>query len=171
MNRASSIVEFHLPASRQEDPAAEKIESLPSVPPALPSVVIGRLIGFENGQALVDFPGHRKVGGIVAQTGIPLSPAKLGREVILAFADGDPDKPVILSLLVNVEAGAVAPSPLDIQVDGERLLVTAQSEIVLRCGEASITLTKAGKVLINGSYVLSRSTGYNKIKGAAIDIN
>jgi len=42
---------------------------------------------------------------------------------------------------------------------------------VLRCGDASITLTRAGKVVIQGNYILSRSSGYNKIKGAAIDIN
>ena len=40
-----------------------------------------------------------------------------------------------------------------------------------RCGDASITLTRAGKVIIKGNYILSRSSGYNKIKGAAVDIN
>ena len=42
---------------------------------------------------------------------------------------------------------------------------------MLRCGDASITLTRAGKVLIKENYVLSRSRGCNKIKGAAVDIN
>ena len=41
----------------------------------------------------------------------------------------------------------------------------------MRCGEASITLTRAGKVLIRGAYVLSRSSGANRIKGAAVEIN
>jgi hypothetical protein len=49
--------------------------------------------------------------------------------------------------------------------------VSAEREIVLRCGDASITLTRAGKVIIKGRYVVSRSTGYNKIKGATVDIN
>jgi hypothetical protein len=43
--------------------------------------------------------------------------------------------------------------------------------VVLRCGDASITLTQAGKVIIRGNYIVSRSSGYNKIKGAAVDIN
>jgi hypothetical protein len=42
---------------------------------------------------------------------------------------------------------------------------------VLRCGKASITLTSAGKVLIRGTYVLSRSSGVNKIKGGSIQLN
>ena len=67
---------------------------------------------------------------------------------------------------------APVPEPLvTAQVDDQRVVLTAEREIVLRCGEASITLTRAGKVLIKGTYVLSRSSGYNKIKGAAVDIN
>jgi uncharacterized protein (DUF2345 family) len=65
-----------------------------------------------------------------------------------------------------------APSqPVSIRADDERFVVSAEREIVLQCGDASITLTRAGKVLIKGTYVLSRSSGYNKIKGAAVDIN
>jgi hypothetical protein len=64
------------------------------------------------------------------------------------------------------------PAPLvSAQVDDQRIVLTAEREIVLKCGEASITLTRAGKVLIKGRYVLSGSSGYNKIKGAVVDIN
>jgi hypothetical protein len=57
------------------------------------------------------------------------------------------------------------------EADGERLVLTADKEIVLRCGEASITLTKAGKILIKGAYVLSRSSGTNRIQGGSVEIN
>jgi len=60
---------------------------------------------------------------------------------------------------------------VSVQSDDNRLVLSAEREIVLKCGNASITLTRAGKVLINGTYVVSRSSGYNKIKGAAVDIN
>ena len=55
--------------------------------------------------------------------------------------------------------------------DGRRVEINAEQEIVLRCGEASITLTRAGKILIRGEYVLSRSTGVNRIQGGAVEIN
>jgi hypothetical protein len=42
---------------------------------------------------------------------------------------------------------------------------------VLRCGQASVTLTKAGKVLIRGTYVSSRSSGVNRIKGGSVQLN
>ena len=56
-------------------------------------------------------------------------------------------------------------------VDGERLVFTAEREIVLRCGNASITLTRAGKVLITGEYVLTRARGVNRIRGGSVQIN
>ena len=56
-------------------------------------------------------------------------------------------------------------------MDGERLIFRANEEIVLRCGKASITLTKAGKIILRGAYVLSRSSGVNRIKGGSVQIN
>ena len=56
-------------------------------------------------------------------------------------------------------------------VDNERLVLTADKEIVLRCGKASITLTRAGKILIRGAYLLSRSSGVNRIKGGSVQLN
>jgi uncharacterized protein (DUF2345 family) len=60
---------------------------------------------------------------------------------------------------------------VSVQADDDRVVLSAEREIVMRCGDASITLTRAGKVLIKGAYILSRSSGYNKIKGAVVDIN
>ena len=70
------------------------------------------------------------------------------------------------------------PSPLEVELvevevdaDGERLMVSAKEQLVLRCGKASITLTKEGKVLIQGAYVSSRSSGVNRIKGGSVQLN
>ena len=57
------------------------------------------------------------------------------------------------------------PAQVDVDADGQRLVVSAKEQIVLKCGKASITLTKAGKVLIQGAYVLSRSSGVNRGEG------
>lgn len=58
-----------------------------------------------------------------------------------------------------------------IEVDGERIVLSAEKEIVLQCGEASITLTRSGKIIIRGAYVSSRSTGVNRIQGGSVEIN
>ena len=104
---------------------------------------------------------------------MPLRQSQIDAVVALVFENGDVRRPIILGVLQDRPAAAGdAPSqPVSIRADDERFVVSAEREIVLQCGDASITLTRAGKVLIKGTYVLSRSSGYNKIKGAAVDIN
>ena len=60
---------------------------------------------------------------------------------------------------------------LDVMVDDKRIEIEGQDEVVLRCGKASITLRRNGRVIIRGTYVESRSTGTNRIKGGAVLIN
>lgn len=58
-----------------------------------------------------------------------------------------------------------------VHVDDERLVIEGKKEIVLKCGEASITLTRAGKILIRGKYLLNRSSGVNRIMGGSVQVN
>lgn len=59
----------------------------------------------------------------------------------------------------------------DVSLDGKRVVLEGKEEIVLKCGDASITLTKAGKILIRGKYLLNRSTGVNRILGGSVQVN
>jgi uncharacterized protein (DUF2345 family) len=59
----------------------------------------------------------------------------------------------------------------DEAVGQDELEFTAQKQITLRCGESSITLTAAGKIIIRGKYIVSRSSGVQRIKGGAVQIN
>jgi hypothetical protein len=142
---------------------------LPGVP------VIGRLEGFDlTEQPLLSRLGACPGEVLPARSTVALRRAMVGSEVLVVFADGDPRCPVILGVLESrpLRPEALAPqASASVVVDGERQVIEAAREVVLRCGEASITLTRAGKVIIKGSYILSRSTGYNRIKGAAIDLN
>jgi hypothetical protein len=60
---------------------------------------------------------------------------------------------------------------IEADVDGRRVRVTAQDEIVLQCGSASVTLRRNGRVLIRGTYVETQSEGTNRIKGGQVRIN
>jgi hypothetical protein len=97
--------------------------------------------------------------------------------VVVAFEHGDERCPIVLSLLEQhgkvTSAAESAPRVHEIEadVDGERLVLSAEREIVLRCGRSSITLTRAGKILIKGAYLLTRSSGVNRIKGGSVQIN
>jgi hypothetical protein len=147
----------------------------------LDGVIIGRLVGLQEvGMPLVDFPANPTNAPLRARTIVVLGAKDVGRDAALTFEEGDPQKPIVMGLVQHPEGqqpelpGVISSgslSPVEVQVDGERLVFTAQKEIVLRCGKASITLTRAGKVLIRGNYLLSRSSGVNRIKGGSVQIN
>jgi hypothetical protein len=111
---------------------------------------------------------------VVARTTVALLNAHVGSTVIVMFESGDVRRPIIMGVVQDHSPQPTRtpePPAADLVLDNQRLVLTAEREIVLRCGNASITLTRAGKVLIKGAYILSRSSGYNKVKGAAVDIN
>lgn len=53
----------------------------------------------------------------------------------------------------------------------DELVLTAAKQLTIRCGESSITLTAAGKIIIRGKYIVSRSSGVQRIKGGSVQIN
>lgn len=138
--------------------------------------IIGHLKGFnETGQPLVAFSGNPNAQAIPADTITALSGDEEERRVLLQFEHADPNRPIIMGLLqptvTPALTGTEQKKQVDLKVDGETLRLTADKEIVIRCGKASITLTKAGKIIIRGAYLVNRSTGVNRIKGGSVQIN
>lgn len=155
----------------------EQVELDPA-PAACPTPIngvrTGVLIGFKDAGVtpLVVFPGQPQTAAIPARTTVDLHGAHIGRSVVLMFEAGDPLQPIVMGCIKG-ESTALAEQPgrVEVDADGERLIVSAKEQLVLRCGKASITLTKAGKVLIQGAYVSSRSTGVNRVRGGSVQIN
>ena len=132
-------------------------------------VVVGIFLGFtEQGELLVDYPGNPIAHAMRARTTTAIDAADRGRDAALLFEDGDPMRPIVVGLL---QASANVGRTVSVERDGETVEIRAEHELVLRCGEASITLTRAGKVLIRGKYVLSRSSGVNMVKGGIVRLN
>ena len=145
-----------------------------SVPVSLPGVVIGKVMGWDSsGYPLVDYPRNSSGEFLPARVLAPLDHPAIGLEVALMFIEGDPRQPLVIGQFRPPEdaPAAEASQLVAAEDDGDRLVFTAEKEIVLRCGKASITLTRAGKVLIRGAYLLSRSSGVNRIKGGSVQIN
>lgn len=109
---------------------------------------------------------------IVAQSTVPISQADVGREVLVAFEEGDARNLFIVGFLWRqAQRPPAQQSPHEVKVDGEQVVLTGKNEVVLRCGKASITLTSAGKILIRGAYLLSQSSGVNRIQGGSVQVN
>ena len=137
-------------------------------------VVVGEFLGVgASGALLVTHSLNLEGDPLVARSVVPLDSSQVGSAVVIAFEEGDRRRPLILGCLWQGNPTTETPIALKaaVTMDGERLVFNAEKEIVLRCGDASLTLTRAGKVLIRGAYVLSRSSGVNRIKGGSVQIN
>ena len=138
-------------------------------------VVIGELIGLTNDgrTPLVLYPGQPGTAALPARTTVDLHGPHIGKSILLSFEGADPCKPIVMGVLREGDGWPLPdpPGQVEVDADGERLIVSAKEQVVIRCGKASITLTKAGKVLNPGAYVLSRSSGVNRIKGGSVQLN
>jgi len=144
-------------------------------PAAIAGALTGTLIGFkEEGRVpLVLFPGQRGSAAVSAASTIDVHGCHIGHQVVLLFERGEADKPIIVGLVRGQQPWPLEQTPgqVEVDADGARLIVTAKEQLVLRCGSASITLTRAGKVLIQGEYVSSTSAGVMRIKGGSVQLN
>ena len=131
---------------------------------------IGRLVSASEAGPLVDFAGNPR-GPVTARVSARIGPELLARaiaansDVLLVFESERADRPIVIEVLAPPSGEAT------VVLDAERLLVEGRDEIVLRCGEASITLRRNGRVIVRGAYVETRSSGVNRIKGGFVKIN
>ncbi len=149
------------------------IDNCMTTNPHAPHATIGVLIGFDgNDQPLVAFPNNLQSTAILAACTVPLSRENAGGKVALIFVDGDIEQPMIIGLMKNSIQEQSSRSPAKIVVDDEHsFTLTAKHQITLQCGDASITLTKDGKILVRGNYISSRASGMQTIKGGSVQIN
>ena len=145
-----------------------------SVEQKIDGVVIGLFLSINDaGDPLVAFPGNPLETAIPARSTTTLALEDVGKEIALLFEGGNPLQPLIIGKIHHAEAASVAQDPeqRSAELDGEHMVLSAKQTITLKCGKASITLTKAGKIILRGAYLLSRSSGVNRIKGGSVQIN
>lgn len=154
-------------------------------------VILGTIVEIDGqGRVLVNYHANPAKDPLIAVSTLNIGKKQVGRQAALLFADGDPNRPVIMGLIHSplqemLESYELTPMQVDtarhepqaalsvndVTIDGKRIVFEGKEEIVLKCGEASITLTRAGKILIRGKYLLNRSTGVNRIMGGSVQVN
>jgi len=166
----------------------------PSDPAAVQTAATGSPVkvgwlapGSKPGAVVVDFEGNT-AGPLAARSVVALDEgtiraAVMSRQsVVLLFENGNPGLPIIVGL-VPPDPGAVllgtllqAPvavpaKPTEARIDGKRVVLEGEQEVVLRCGDASITLRRDGKLVLRGAYIETTATGLNRIRGGSVKIN
>lgn len=162
---------------------------------AAAAVVVGRLVAGSTPLApLVEFAGNQ-AGPIRARATVLLDGATIERAVVtgqsatLVFENADPRLPIVTGLvqteqtttpfqelLVSARSAGEATqsirrTPPEVRRDGDRIVLEGKSEILLKCGEASITLRRDGKMILKGAYIETYAKGVNRIKGGSVKIN
>lgn len=174
-----------------KQPDTEVFLSEASAPTVAPGeIIIGTIALIDGqGQPRVDFPGNPSREPLAALSTLGITPAHVGRQVALLFAGGNPRSPVILGIIhsplqdllgaydANAQDPAATEQPIpslradEVTVDGKRVVLEGKEEVVIKCGQASITLTRAGKILIRGNFLLSQASGVNRILGGSVQVN
>jgi Domain of unknown function (DUF6484) len=139
--------------------------------------LIGALVGVAgDGSALIDLNGHPTLRRLRARSCVRLAPSDVGKEAVLLCEGGDPARPIVVGLLQRADTGkdgeiARAGADRELEVGGRRIELTAKDTITLRCGDASITLNKDGKIVIRGRHVISHAAEVNRIRGGSVQLN
>jgi hypothetical protein len=151
-----------------------------AVPARIAGLVLGRVVSARP--LRVAWAGAPSGGEV--RSLIPIEDGAIGRTAALMFEGHDPARPIVTGLVEPLPLPAEAPGAhpedprsvvegLSVEMKGSkrRVVMSAEDELVLRCGKASITLTRAGKILIRGAYVSSTASGTHRIRGGSVEIN
>jgi hypothetical protein len=147
---------------------------------------VGWITGVSNeGEPLVDYPGNL-AGPLPAVLAVDATRRNLAaaaerrQAVVIQFDAGDPGRPILLAFVFPPPPSEERPVAVEVaapklpevaEVDGRRVRIEGKDEIILHCGEASITLDRQGRVTIRGAQVVSQATGVNQVQGGSVRLN
>lgn len=139
-------------------------------PPPVHGIALGTLDEIANdGRTLISIPalGLKRVS---ARSVSQFDSAQIGQTLAVGFEGGDPRCPIILGIMMIPQVESSSP-PTEILLDGEKVVLTAEHELELRCGEASLVLTSDGRIRLRGTYITSQASATQRILGGSVNIN
>lgn len=165
-------------ARRQKDAPVVTLHAAPRIEGAR----VGRIASARGGEVRVELDGAP--APLLARVSAGLDDAALAaaaaarQDALVVFDRGDPARPVVVALLRSetplidaVLAGPLPRAEKVARVDGRRVEIEGKDEVVLRCGKASLTLRRDGKVVLRGVNVVSQGDAVHKVRGGKVQIN
>lgn len=180
LNEAATVV--HPEATGE---ASELLRQILNAPVAAPKpesaqVITGHLAGIDD-EGRVLFVSEQGGGaafpvaiGVAISDGVLVPAARNQQRALVVRTSETPPRFILIGLVrerVAAVARDAAPGQLEVKLDGETLRLTADREIELRCGNASLVLRQSGRVELKGTHVVTSSRGPMKIKGGTVEIN
>jgi hypothetical protein len=120
-------------------------------------VVVGFIITIDKqNNPMVDFDCNVYKQPIPAISLVEINKTHTGCKVALMFEKNRADKPIIMGFM---------------HIPEQTKSITAEKELLIKCGKASIRLKENGDIVINGRELISRARKNNIIRGGTILLN
>lgn len=144
----------------------------PVAPKRADGMAIGRLSQVdETGDIRVDIDAFG-LASLHARAMITLTGEHVGQPVVLGFESSDPQRPIVLGLLLTpVEQVSPDPASPGVHRVRRRCVVNAEEELELRCGDAVILLEADGHITIRGVSITSHASAVQRLRGGSVQIN
>jgi hypothetical protein len=128
-----------------------------------------------DGKVRIALPAHG-IADLCATPVCALHALCEGEQVAVMFEQGDTSRALVLGPMAGTSPQPLAPvhevAPAhEALIDNERIVIEAEQEIELRCGEAAIILTRDGRILLRGSDITSHASATQRIRGGSVKIN
>jgi hypothetical protein len=151
-------------------PAASTLTPLDLLPAS--SCVVVELVALSERGRRAHFrlpgPSERMM---VADSMVDLQARDIGREVMVMVMDHGL-RAVVIGVIQPIGLPAETPAgQVNLEADGRRLVVSADHELVLRCGQASLVLRQDGSIELKGTSILTQAEGAQRIRGGSIQLN
>jgi hypothetical protein len=170
-----------LDTAERSDEFLANLLAAPLVPgPAGGQIVTGHLQGIDEEGRILFVPEQGDglpvpvAIGVALSDGVLVPAARNQQRALVVRTSENPPRLVLIGLMrerISAAASQAAPGELEVKVDGEKLRLTAEQEIELKCGKASLILRQSGRVILKGTYIVTSASGPVKIKGATIALN
>ncbi len=153
-------------------PSVMPVTNAAGIPVHGPTTSVGRIATIAaDGTVMVVVAGSAATAAMVVTHLTPDSLIRAqhdGALVLVVPIDGETVRWALIGILRPTVTDI---PPATATIDGSRVELTGRDEVILTCGKASITLTKAGKVMIKGTYVSSGADGVHRITGGSVQVN
>ncbi len=126
---------------------------------------VARIVRVDERGIEVQVPS-RGPSPLPAQSLIPFSDLACEDAVVIAHLSGAEPSVVVLGRLFN----PLAP-PRDVRVNGRKVAIEANTELILKCADATIRIAHDGLVAVRGNRVVTQARGVNRIRGGSVEIN
>jgi hypothetical protein len=141
-----------------------------------PAPIFGIVIGnvcaaLPDGRLRLDIPAL-PMSSVIARIACAPDGLTPGAVVAVMFEQGDVNRALVIGPMYSgVNENATSKAELEVLVDRRRIVIEADEELELRCGEAAIILTADGRILQRGTYISSDASATQRIRGGSVQIN